>query len=212
MIQAPKKLHRPERPTTAAAEAKAREVYGNSASAYGYNKGKRDGALMSANGDWMNSQSKMTNSGNSPMKGRNNDGGVVDTREKKYQNLQSAVFGGGYLDGNKAEYDRDARRNVMGSTADWKTEAGMAKPINAGSTRVDTYRQKQKQLNSNVFDQTDHSAHAPISRKPVDLDNVGHDARVTAKGRKTDAEFKQRVQGFEPVRRDYEGYNARDQK
>ena len=52
----------------------------------------------------------------------------------------------------------------------------------------------------------------PISRKPVDLDNVGHDARVKAKGRKTDAEFKQRVQGFEPQRRDYEGYNAATQK
>lgn len=71
MIEAPKKVARPERPVTGAAEAKAREVYGNSATAYGYNKGKRDGALMSANGDWKNSQSKMTNSGSSPMKGRN---------------------------------------------------------------------------------------------------------------------------------------------
>jgi len=141
MIEAPTKIARPERPVTNAADRRAKEVHGNSASAYGYNKAKRDGALMSANGDWKNSHSKMTNSGNSPMKNRNGDG-EVNTRDKKYQNLQSAVFGGGYLDGEKPAYDRDAKRNVMGSTADWKTEAGMAKPINAGSTRVDTYRQK----------------------------------------------------------------------
>ena len=36
--------------------AKAREVYGNSATAYGFNKNKRDGALMSAGADWTNSQ------------------------------------------------------------------------------------------------------------------------------------------------------------
>ena len=122
------------------------------------------------------------------------------------------MFGGGYLDGQQVEYDREAKRNAFGSTADWKTEAGMAKPVNAGSTNVDTFRQRQKQLHSSVLEQTDYTHHAPISKKPVDMDNVGHNSRVQAKGRKTDAEFKQRVQGFEPVRRDYEGYNASSAK
>ena len=106
------------------------------------------------------------------------------------------------MEGQQPDYDKEAKRNAFGSTADWKTEAGMAKPVNAGSSRVDTYRQKQKQLGSSVFDQTDYSEHAPINKKPIDIDNVGHDSRVTAKGRKTDAEFKQRVGGFEPHRRD----------
>ena len=44
------------------------------------------------------------------------------------------------------------------------------------------------------------------------MDNLGHDSRVTAKGRKTYNEFKQRVQGFEPQRANYDGYNARSQK
>ena len=141
------------------------------------------------------------------MKGKNQDGGV-NIRDKKYQQLQSSVFGGGYLEGQPVEYDREAKKNAFGSAADWKTEAGMAKPVNAGSSHVDTFRQRQKQLASSVFDQTDHMHHAPISKKAVDMDNVGHQNRVQAKGRKTDAEFKQRVQGFEPMRKDYEGYNA----
>ena len=52
----------------------------------------------------------------------------------------------------------------------------------------------------------------PISKKGVDIDNAGHASTAKAKGRKTDAEFKQRVGGFEPVKRDYEGYNAHSQK
>ena len=56
MIEAPKALHRPERAVADARDAKAREVYGNSATAYGFNKNKRDGALMSAGADWTNSQ------------------------------------------------------------------------------------------------------------------------------------------------------------
>ena len=40
------------------------------------------------------------------------------------------------------------------------------------------------------------------------MNNAGHDARVHARGRHTDAEFKQRVNKQEPVKRDYEGYNA----
>lgn len=138
MIEAPKAIARPERPVADARDAKAREVYGNSATAYGFNKNKRDGALMSAGADWTNSQQSSVNKA-SPTKGRNQDNGN-NTRDKKYAQLQSSVFGGGYLDKEKPDYDRDAQRNVMGSAADWKTSAGMAKPINAGSTNVDTFR------------------------------------------------------------------------
>ena len=46
------------------------------------------------------------------------------------------------MDGEQPNYDREAGRNVMGSAADWKTSAGMAKPVNVGSTNVDTFRQR----------------------------------------------------------------------
>ena len=109
MINAPKEIARPERPVADARDAKAREVYGNSATAYGFNKNKRDGALMSAGADWTNSQQSAVNKA-SPQKGRNQEGGA-NTRDKKYQQLQSSVFGGGYMDGEKPDYDREAGRN-----------------------------------------------------------------------------------------------------
>ena len=43
------------------------------------------------------------------------------------------------MEGAPVDYDRDARSHAFGSSADWKT-AGMAKPMNAGSTNVDTFR------------------------------------------------------------------------
>lgn len=174
MIEAPKAIARPERAVAAAPDAKARELYGNTATAYGYQKNKRDGALMSSGADWKNTGQTAFNK-SSPMKNKNAgiDNGV-DTREKKYAQLQSSVFGGGYMEGEKVEFDREAKKNAFGSAADWKTEAGMAKPINAGSTRTDTFRQRQKQLASSVLEQTDNMHHAPISKKAVDIDNAGH--------------------------------------
>ena len=58
----------------------------------------------------------MFNNGSSPTKGRGNNDGQVDTRGKKHQNLQSAVFGGGYLDGNAPAYDPEVKRTNVGTT------------------------------------------------------------------------------------------------
>jgi len=80
MIEAPKEIARPERPVAQATDAKARELYGNTATAYGYNKNKRDGALMSSGADWKNSSQSATNKAN-PTKGKNADNGAVNTRE-----------------------------------------------------------------------------------------------------------------------------------
>lgn len=140
MVEAPKALYRPEKPVADMRDAKAKEVYGNSATAYGFNKNKRDGALMSAGADWTNSGQSSVNK-SSPLKGKNVARGA-STRDSKYAQLQSSVFGGGYMDGEQPDYDREAGRNVMGSAADWKTSAGMAKPVNVGSTNVDTFRQR----------------------------------------------------------------------
>ena len=140
MIAAKPEPFRPERPQDGAPDAKAKELYGATANAYGYSKNKRDGALMSSGADWKNTGQQSINT-SSPMKGKNQARGN-DTRESKYAQLQSSVFGGGYQAGERPDFDRDAPRNVMGSAADWKTQAGMAKPVNVGSTHVDTFRQR----------------------------------------------------------------------
>jgi hypothetical protein len=73
---------------------------------------------MTSGADWKNSGQQATNN-SSPLKKNKGDG--VDTREKKYQQLQSSVFGGGYMEGAPVDYDKDASKNAFGSTADWTT-------------------------------------------------------------------------------------------
>lgn len=88
----------------------------------------------------------------------------------------------------------------------------MAKPMNGGSNKVDTYAKRQQQLSSQVFDAPDYSGYAPISKKPVDIDNYDAKNTTIPKGRKVDDAFRANVRGFEPVKKNYDGYNAADQK
>ena len=53
------------------------------------------------------------------------------------------MFGGGYEEGVKPEFDREGGKAGFGTNADWKTQGGMAKPVNVGPTKADTYLQKQ---------------------------------------------------------------------
>ena len=79
MIEAPKEVARPERPMASAQEAKARFIYGDSASIHGYNKNsKKDGAIMSSNADWKNTKVTRAVTVNA------HSDEQVDTREKKY--------------------------------------------------------------------------------------------------------------------------------
>lgn len=52
LIEAPKNSVRLEQYQPTAAEAKARQLYGDTAAKYGYAQVKRDGALMSSGADW----------------------------------------------------------------------------------------------------------------------------------------------------------------
>jgi hypothetical protein len=118
--------------------------------------------------------------------------------------LQSSVFGGGYEEGVPVDYNKDDKRVTFGSSADWKTAAGMAKPVNVGPTRADTFLQRQKQLASSVLEQTDYTGYMPMKKSPIDLDNFGHEHTHAAKGRKTTDDFKARSHAYEPVKKDYD--------
>lgn len=102
----------------------------------------------------------------------------ADHKTKKYQQLQSSVFGGGYVDGAPVEVNREAGKAAFGTAADWKTSAAMAKPVNTGPSKTDTFLQRQKQLASNVFEQTDYSGFRPMKKHGVDEDNFGHQHKV----------------------------------
>jgi len=51
------------------------------------------------------------------------------------------VFGGGYVEEAPIIYDHDLPKVAFGTNADWKTEAGMARPNNGVSTQ-DPYKEK----------------------------------------------------------------------
>lgn len=104
---------------------------------FGVNPNKRDGALMCSGADWKNANQSATNKA-SPMKALN-EADQKHAKDRKYGNLQSSVFGGGYLDGETPAFNPEAGRNVCGSTADWKSEAVRAKPQNAATGPVDTF-------------------------------------------------------------------------
>jgi len=68
------------------------------------------------------------------------------------------------------DWNKEEKRINMASNASWSTQNGFQKPINAG--KVDPYRKKQNELNSNVFEQTDYSHLAPMTKKKIDFDNI----------------------------------------
>lgn len=82
MINEPKEIARPEKPISDAPTAKARELYGQTAEVYGFQKGKKDGALMTSGADWRNTYQQATNKA-SPVKGKNLENGL-QCKDRKY--------------------------------------------------------------------------------------------------------------------------------
>jgi hypothetical protein len=76
---------------------------------------------MAQGPDWRNSTHRAIET-DSPLKGTEQ----LDSKDRKYQNLQSSVFGGGYVEKEPILHDRDVGRATFGSTASWTTEAAKA--------------------------------------------------------------------------------------
>lgn len=96
---------------------------------------KGDGSLMGAGADWRNLQQTHTNGGKSCRGGADKS-----HKDKKYENLQSNIFGeeGG---SERPAYNTNVDKAAFGSAADWTVQGGHAKVDNKKS-KVNTYRQK----------------------------------------------------------------------
>ena len=136
MIAKPSTSFEPKFNNDHAANRKDAELYGQTAQVYGGTKYRKHDSSLQANGaDWKNTGSNAQLS-SSPSK---KPCGGNDCKTKKYQQLQSSVFGGGYAVGEEPKFDRDSTKEKFGSAADWKTQGGMAKPINVGPTKENTF-------------------------------------------------------------------------
>jgi hypothetical protein len=60
----------------------------------------------------------------------------------------------------------------MASNAGWNAQNGFAKPNN--SVKQDAYMLKQRELESNVLEQTDYSEFKPLNKRKADINNFGH--------------------------------------
>lgn len=91
----------------------------------------------------------------------------LDSKDRKYQNLQSSVFGGGYIVNAPILHDRTQKKSTFASHVDWTDSSTHTKVFqNDGSdgSTVTAFKLKQKCLSSSVLDQTDHSKFLPPSK------------------------------------------------
>lgn len=171
-----------------AKEQVKREFHGEAAAKYGMNENKRDGALIAQNVSWKNANERAIESRESQLKSS-----ALDAKDRTYQNYQSSVFGGGYIDQQEIKVDREQTRTKFTTNADWKEPQAKKAPLN-GFMRQDSYKAKQKCLSSTgIFEQTDYSAHLPLTKQNSEATlERQHNARKAREfyGKQTDVEFK----------------------
>jgi hypothetical protein len=183
-----------------------RELHGQTAEIFGtHYENRKDGALMAQCVDWRNPWVKAIQTDDAIVR----DG--LDHRERKHQNLQSSVFGGGYMDQQKPQVNKEIQRIQYGCEQDWKTRAALEHPKNGDVEAVAAYNRKQKELlSSNVnFAPAAYDENMPKTKG----ESRGQpDAHITdapiAKPKKQDEVFKQ---GDRNVREPHiENYDPRE--
>ena len=129
---------------------------------YGLHANRKDGALMASTVDWRDVHNRaIENSG--PLV----ESAHLDSKDRKYQNLQSSIFGGGYIAKDPILCDRTHKKSTFTSHVDWtdtSTHQKVYKNDASESDTVDSFKLKQKCLSSQVLDQTDHSKHLPPAK------------------------------------------------
>lgn len=175
----------------------AKEFHGENADALHDNK--RDGALMASGVHWNNSNTRAIEAA-SPLKTQG-----LDSKALKHQNLQSSVFGGGYVDQEPIEVDRTQSKITYGTTAGWMNQAALAHPKN-DLQRVIAYKLRQKELASqNInLEQTNVEEYMPEQKvKHTEVQDRVTDAPIP-KGRKVNDDFKAGVNCMESHNHNYD--------
>lgn len=103
----------------------ARELYGETAVKYGLNSNRRDGALMASTVDWRDSHTRAIETEQPLVQTAN-----LDSTERKYQNLQSSIFGGGYIENEPIVCDRTHKKSTYTSIAEWTDSSTHSKANN----------------------------------------------------------------------------------
>ena len=160
-----------------------KELYGETGQKFGLNDNKHDGALMAQCVDWKNPHTRAIEC-SSPLKSAE-----LDCTERKHQNLQSSVFGGGYIDQEPITVDKSQQKIAFASNSDWKTRAGQAHPDNA-TGQINAYNRRQHELASGELplDLNRYEDHLPQNKtEPKPKEQIEITDQPRAKGRKADS-------------------------
>lgn len=108
---------------------------------------------------------------NSPLKKSNTDAYLtpqLNAKDRKYINLESQVVLGDNVKiraSEKPEYNPNLGKAAFGTQADWSTQAASTK-LNNKFGKVDTYKKRQEQLSSKLFETPDeYKQYIPLNKK-----------------------------------------------
>lgn len=89
----------------------------------------------------------------------------LDCADRKHQNLQSSIFGGGYVEKEPIQVDKKNPKIAFATNADWKTQAALQHPQNTAENAA-AYRKRQCELESKQvnLEQTNFDDHLPTSK------------------------------------------------
>lgn len=94
----------------------------------------------------------------------------VSSSQRKLNNLDSNIF---KKESNENFPDMRFDKAQYLTTANWRNTVTNSKPNNNPKLKIDPFKERQKNLASNVFNRSrDYSEHLPIDRKFVDYDNL----------------------------------------
>ena len=104
---------------------KAKEVYGEDAFIQygGYERQAGiayERTLQPRTIDWRDSTHQKSDTGTAEL----------NSKERKYHQMQSSIFGGGYAEKQPLQFDPTASKINFGSNANWSHEAALSKPDN----------------------------------------------------------------------------------
>lgn len=110
--------------------------------------------------DWKNPHTRAIEA-SSPLKSAE-----LDCIERKHQNLQSSVFGGGYVDQEPVTVDKHQQKIAFASNSDWKTQAAQAHPDNH-TGQINAYKLRQHELASDELplDRSHYENHLPQNKE-----------------------------------------------
>mmetsp|Transcript_34953 Transcript_34953/g.33995 ORF Transcript_34953/g.33995 Transcript_34953/m.33995 type:complete len:238 (-) Transcript_34953:158-871(-) len=149
------------------------ELYGN----VGNKSNRESGSYIPHTAQWDTFKSSSVGARDQDLQGNN----FAISHHRKQQNLTTTLHEIKEAPVKKQMVTVEAgyKKAPYGTKADWRNvETNNKTYNNLTNARVDTFKERQKQLSSNIFDTKDYSMHQPLTKRFIDMDNYYEQKRV----------------------------------